>query len=105
MLDMFITIVSSIIEIWACKKVFDYTSKVKTSLINLYFLISTFIIISTFYTNVGADNRILICIFVMFVFYKSNYDEYIQMFNSFVFLLGNTGVYKCIKYDSNSFDK
>lgn len=74
MLDMFITIVSSIIEIWACKKVFDYTSKVKTSLINLYFLISTFIIISTFYTNVGADNRILICIFVMFVFYKSNYD-------------------------------
>ncbi len=37
MLDMFITIVSSIIELWACKKVFDYTSKVKTSLINLYF--------------------------------------------------------------------
>ncbi|HIE0751065.1 TPA: ATP-binding protein, partial [Clostridioides difficile] len=74
MLDMFITIVSSIIEIWACKKVFDYTSKAKTSLINLYFLISAFVIISTFYTNINADNRILICIFVMLVFYKLNYE-------------------------------
>lgn len=74
MLDFFITTVSSIIEIWACKKVFDYTSKIKTSLINLYFLISTSIIISTFYINVGADNRILICIFVMFIFYKLSYE-------------------------------
>lgn len=94
MLDMFITIVSSIIEIWACKKVFDYTSKVKTSLINLYFLISTFIIISTFYTNVGADNRILICIFVMFVFYKSNYD--VNIYKCLIVLFSYWAILVCI---------
>lgn len=94
MLDMFITIVSSIIELWACKKVFDYTSKVKTSLINLYFLISTFIIISTFYTNVGADNRILICIFVMFVFYKLNYD--VNIYKCLIVLFSYWAILVCI---------
>ncbi|MBH8051734.1 histidine kinase [Clostridioides difficile] len=75
MLDAFITIVSSIIEIWSCKKVFDYTSQSKTDLkkLNMYFLFSVFLIISSLYINIGANSRILICIFVMFVFYKSNY--------------------------------
>lgn len=36
MLDAFITIVSSIIEIWSCKKVFDYTSQSKTDLKTKY---------------------------------------------------------------------
>ncbi|HGM1444648.1 TPA: histidine kinase, partial [Clostridioides difficile] len=75
MLDAFITIVSSIIEIWSCKKVFDYTSQSKTDLkkLNMYFFFSVFLIISSLYINIGANSRILICIFVMFVFYKSNY--------------------------------
>ncbi|MCC0671278.1 MULTISPECIES: histidine kinase [unclassified Clostridioides] len=75
MLDTFITIVSSIIEIWACKKVFDYTSKVKTNLmkLNISFLFSIFLIICSFYINVGANDRIWICILITFIFYKSNY--------------------------------
>lgn len=75
MLDTFITIVSSIIEIWSCKKVFDYTSQTKTDLkkLNMYFFFSVFLIISFLYINIGANSRILICIFVMFIFYKSNY--------------------------------
>ncbi|HAU4948341.1 TPA: histidine kinase, partial [Clostridioides difficile] len=55
MLDAFITIVSSIIEIWSCKKVFDYTSQSKTDLkkLNMYFLFSVFLIISSLYINIG----------------------------------------------------
>ncbi|KPI52285.1 histidine kinase [Clostridioides difficile] len=75
MLDTFITLVSSIVEIWACKKIFDYTSKAKVNFkkLNIYFLISVFIIISSFYINIGADNRIWICILITVIFYKLNY--------------------------------
>lgn len=75
MLDTLITIVSSIVEIWVCKKVFDYTSQAKANLkkLNISFLFSIFLIISSFYINVGADSRIWICILITIVFYKSNY--------------------------------
>ncbi|EGT5077446.1 hypothetical protein CUA76_19970, partial [Clostridioides difficile] len=75
MLDFFITIVSSIIEIWACKKVFDYTSKIKTNSmkLNISFLISIFVIIFTFYLNIDPNIRVLICIISTYSIYKFNY--------------------------------
>lgn len=75
MLDTLITIVSSIVEIWACKKVFDYTSQAKANFkkLNISFLFSIFLIISSFYINIGADSRIWICILITIVFYKFNY--------------------------------
>lgn len=111
MLDMFITIISSIIEIWACKKVFDYTSKTKTNLkkLNIYFFFSIFLIISSFYINIGANSRILICILVTFIFYKSNYkvNVYKSLVISFFYwlvLIGINGLSMLLVVSVNNLD-
>ncbi|MDL0234692.1 hypothetical protein QQO53_05570, partial [Clostridioides difficile] len=95
MLDFFITIVSSIIEIWACKKVFDYTSKIKTNSmkLNISFLISIFVIIFTFYLNIDPNIRVLICIISTYSIYKFNYrvnftKSLIVVFSYWMLLIG-----------------
>ncbi|HEK8740349.1 TPA: GHKL domain-containing protein [Clostridioides difficile] len=95
MLDFFITIVSSIIEIWACKKVFDYTSKIKTNSmkLNFSFLISIFVIIFTFYLNIDPNIRVLICIISTYSIYKFNYrvnftKSLIVVFSYWMLLIG-----------------
>lgn len=111
MLDTFITIISSIIEIWACKKVFDYTSQVNTDLkkLNIYFFFSVFLIISSFYINIGVNSRILICIFIMFVFYKSNYKVNICKclvisFSYWLVLIGINGLSMLLVVSVNNLD-
>ncbi|HDF2981879.1 TPA: GHKL domain-containing protein, partial [Clostridioides difficile] len=91
----FITIVSSIIEIWACKKVFDYTSKIKTNSmkLNISFLISIFVIIFTFYLNIDPNIRVLICIISTYSIYKFNYrvnftKSLIVVFSYWMLLIG-----------------
>lgn len=95
MLDFFITTVSSIIEIWACKKVFDYTSKIKTNSmkLNISFLISIFVIIFTFYFNIDPNIRVLICIISTYSIYKFNYrvnftKSLIVVFSYWMLLIG-----------------
>ncbi|HBH4163938.1 TPA: GHKL domain-containing protein, partial [Clostridioides difficile] len=90
-----ITIVSSIIEIWACKKVFDYTSKIKTNSmkLNISFLISIFVIIFTFYLNIDPNIRVLICIISTYSIYKFNYrvnftKSLIVVFSYWMLLIG-----------------
>ncbi|NJJ36472.1 sensor histidine kinase [Clostridioides difficile] len=95
MLDFFITTVSSIIEIWACKKVFDYTSKIKTNStkLNISFLISIFVIIFIFYLNIDPNIRVLICIISTYIIYKFNYrvnftKSLIVVFSYWMLLIG-----------------
>ncbi|HBY2780112.1 TPA: GHKL domain-containing protein, partial [Clostridioides difficile] len=84
-----------IIEIWACKKVFDYTSKIKTNSmkLNISFLISIFVIIFTFYLNIDPNIRVLICIISTYSIYKFNYrvnftKSLIVVFSYWMLLIG-----------------
>ncbi|MCC0630771.1 sensor histidine kinase [Clostridioides sp. ES-S-0171-01] len=95
MLDFFITTVSSIIDIWACKKVFDYTSKIKTNSmkLNISFLISIFVIIFIFHLNIAPNIRVLICIISAYSIYKFNYrvnfaKSLIVVFSYWMLLIG-----------------
>ncbi|MBY1762712.1 GHKL domain-containing protein, partial [Clostridioides difficile] len=83
------------IEIWACKKVFDYTSKIKTNSmkLNISFLISIFVIIFTFYLNIDPNIRVLICIISTYSIYKFNYrvnftKSLIVVFSYWMLLIG-----------------
>ncbi|WP_227828535.1 sensor histidine kinase [Clostridioides sp. ZZV14-6044] len=74
-ISFLITLLSSIIEIWVCKKVFDYTSKIKTNSmkLNISFLIAVFVLIFIFYLNIDPNIRVLICIISTYSIYKFNY--------------------------------
>lgn len=74
--DYIITIISSIVELWACKKVFDYTSEVinKRISITTNFIIIIGIMIFSFMLDVNADVRVIICICLTLYLYKNNYN-------------------------------
>lgn len=67
---------SSIIELWGCKKIFDYTSEKKASnvRINLIMLLIVAFMLFLLKIDVYPNSRIMISIILTFVFYIINYD-------------------------------
>lgn len=72
----FVIITSSVIELWVCKKVFDYTSEKKASnlRINTMFILIIFFMLFLLKINVHPNIRIATSILLTFVLYSFNYD-------------------------------
>lgn len=68
--------ISSIIELWGCKKIFDYTSEKKISKIKINIIMMFIIAFMLFllHTKVYPNSRITISIILTFVFYITTYD-------------------------------
>jgi hypothetical protein len=72
-----VIIISSVIELWGCKKIFDYTSEKEASKIRIN-VIMTFILIFMLFLlkiNVSPNSRIIISIVLTFAFYIINYNS------------------------------
>lgn len=72
-----VIIISSIIELWSCKKVFDYISEKKTSnfRINMNMIIILLFMLTLLKLNVSPNIRISISIILTFCLYIFNYDS------------------------------
>lgn len=68
-------VISSIIELWVCKKVFDYTSEKKYSDIRINLIMSLIIILMLFLLkiNVHPNIRIIVAVILTIVFYITSY--------------------------------
>lgn len=68
-------VISSIIELWVCKKVFDYTSEKKYSNIRINSIMALIIILMLFLLkiNLHPNIRIGVAVILTFVFYITNY--------------------------------
>lgn len=68
-------VISSIIELWVCKKVFDYTSEKKYSDMRINLIMSLIIILMLFLLkiNVHPNIRIIVAVILTIVFYITSY--------------------------------
>lgn len=68
-------VISSIIELWICKKVFDYTSEKKYSDMRINLIMSLIIILMLFLLkiNVHPNIRIIVAVILTIVFYITSY--------------------------------
>lgn len=71
-----VTVASSVIELWTCKKAFNYTSEKKVSNIrvNIIMTLITIFMLSLLQMNIDPNIRIDISIVLTFSFYIINYD-------------------------------
>lgn len=69
-------VISYIIELWSCKKVFDYTNEKKYSNIRINLIMTLIIIFMVFLLqiDINPNIRIIIGIILTFIFYIINYD-------------------------------
>lgn len=68
--------ISSIIELWGCKKIFDYTSekRISKTKINIIMLFIIVFMLFLLHIEVYPNSRITISIILTFVFYITTYD-------------------------------
>lgn len=83
-----ITIVSSIIEVWGCKVVLNYTSslKIDKKKIDIDFIFVNLIMIVSLITNVDADLRSLIVIILTWHIYINKYE--VDTIKSVIIVIG-----------------
>lgn len=69
-------VISSIVELWVCKKVFDYTSEKKYSDIRINIIMALIVIFMLFLLelNVHPNIRIGMAVILTFTFYITNYN-------------------------------
>lgn len=74
-------VISSIIELWVCKKIFDYTSEKKYTNIRINSIMALIIILMLFLlkANIPPNIRISIAVILTFVFYITNYNTSISI--------------------------
>lgn len=74
-------VISSIIELWVCKKIFDYTSEKKYNNIRINSIMALIIILMLFLlkVNIPPNIRISIAVILTFVFYITNYNTSISI--------------------------
>lgn len=74
-------VISSIIELWVCKKIFDYTSEKKYTNIRINSIMALIIILMLFLlkVNIPPNIRISIAVILTFVFYITNYNTSISI--------------------------
>lgn len=74
-------VISSIIELWVCKKIFDYTSEKKYNNIRINSIMALIIILMLFLlkVNIHPNIRISIAVILTFVFYITNYNTSISI--------------------------
>lgn len=74
-------VISSIIELWVCKKIFDYTSEKKYTNIRINSIMALIIIMMLFLlkANIPPNIRISIAVILTFVFYITNYNTSISI--------------------------
>lgn len=102
-------VISSIVELWVCKKVFDYTSEKKYSNIRINTIMALIILFMLFLLqlNVHPNIRIGMAVILTFTFYITNYNTNIitAIMTTLIYwmiLLGSDGLSMSISIWINS---